>query len=445
MITRLVLPLLLLAAGCLTAAETDSRTPTAAAIDSADLLERFCRYVRIDTASAYDAPTVPSTPGQRELLRLLERELQAIGASEITLTAHGVLMATLPATTERPAPSIAWFAHVDTVPGLPGAAKPLVHRAWNGNPITLPDNTAVILDPAHDPYLRAAIGQDIVTASGATVLGADNKSGVAATMAAARHLLRHPKIPHGRIRVCFTPDEETGTGAPTIDLAQLGADVGYTVDGGDRGSLNNETFSGDLATVEIAGVAIHPGTAKGVLVNALPLAARLIERLPRDLAPENTDGRIGFIHPVALSGEPALATLQLLLRDFEPAGLAAKRALLETLVADLKAEEPRARIRITFTEEYRNLRDLLAPHPDVVRRAQEAVRRTGIEPVLSSLRGGSDACDLTTRGLPTLDLFAGEQQTHSPREWVSVQDMTCAVEVLVNLAKVWAESSPPAP
>jgi tripeptide aminopeptidase len=406
--------------------------------DTADLLERFCRYVRIDTRSDAHTETTPSTPGQWELLRLLEGELREIGAAEVELTEHGYVLATLPATAggER-APTIAWFAHVDTATELPGAAKPIVHRAWDGRPIVLPDDPTQVLSVENSPLLRAAIGQDVITASGGTLLGADDKSGVAVVMAVARHLLRHPEIAHGRIRLCFNPDEEIGRGVHKLDLARVGAVAGYTLDGESPGEIDWETFSADAAVVEIRGVATHPGWAKDVMVNALRLAGRFVTALPMECAPERTAERDGFVHPVEISGNSERATVRLILRDFELAGLAAKRAVVERAAAEVRAAEPRARIEVTFTEQYRNMRYWLEKDLRPVELAREAVRRAGLAPVLRSVRGGTDGSQLTARGLPSPNIFTGMHAVHSPREWVTLQDMAKSAEVLVHLAQLW--------
>ncbi|MBL9214261.1 MAG: peptidase T [Opitutaceae bacterium] len=410
-------------------------------IDTADLLERFLRYVRLDTRSLAESSTTPSTPGQWDLLRLLEQELRALGLADVVLTEHGYLLATLPATSPRPVPVVAWFAHVDTAPNLPGAAKPIVHRAYDGRPITLPDDPAQRLSVESIPALRGAIGHDLITAGGTTLLGADDKAGVATVMAAVRHLLRHPGIPHGRIRVCFNPDEEIARGVDRLDLAQLGADYAYTLDGESPGDIDYETFSADTATLEIHGVSSHPGWAKDVMVNAARLAGRFLAALPMTLAPERTDGREGFIHPVECTGSAEHARVRMILRDFELAGLAAQRALLESLAADLRSAEPRARVELTFTEQYRNMRYWLERDQRPVEFGREAIRRAGLTPRSHPVRGGTDGSRLTQRGLPTPNLFCGMHEVHSPREWVSLQDMAKAVETLVHLAQIWEEKS----
>lgn len=409
-------------------------------IDSADLLARFLAYVRIDTRSDPRSTTTPSTPGQWDLLRLLTAELTTLGAADVVLTPQGYVIATIPATITQRTPVVAWCAHVDTAPNLPSAAKPIVHRAYAGRPIILPDDPTQILTLENTPHLRASIGHDIITASGTTLLGADDKAGVATVMNAVRHLLTHPEIPHGKIRICFNPDEEIAAGMAHLDLAQLGADVAYTLDGESPGEIDFETFSADAATLEIHGVAAHPGWAKGVMVNALRLAGRFVAALPAKLSPERTTDRAGFIHPLELTGSAEHATLRLILRDFELAGLAAHRALLEKITAELRTAEPRARFALTFTEQYRNMRYGLEKDLRPVEFAREALRRAGLTPKSQAIRGGTDGSNLTARGLPTPNLFCGMHEVHSPREWVSLQDMAKAVETLLHLAQVWAES-----
>ena len=410
--------------------------------DVADLLERFLRYVQIDTRSNDQSATTPSTAGQWDLLRLLETELKALGLVGVTLTEHGYLLATVPATSAKKTPIVAWCAHVDTATNLPGRAKPLVHRAYDGHPIVLPDDPAQKLTLETTPCLRDCLGHDIITASGTTLLGSDDKSGIAVIMAAVRHLLRHPEIPHGKLRICFNPDEEIARGMAKINLAQLDADVGYTLDGSSPGEIDFETFSADAAVLEIHGVAAHPGWAKDVMVNAARLAGRFLAALPPDLSPERTSGRTGFIHPVECAAFAEVARIKMILRDFELDGLAAKRAVVEQIVAALRAAEPRARFDLTFTEQYRNMRYWLEQDMRPVEFAREAIRRAGLAPKSTTIRGGTDGSNLTARGLPTPNLFCGMHEVHSPREWVSLQDMAKAVETLVHLAQVWAERAP---
>ena len=410
-------------------------------IDSADLLDRFLRYVTIDTRSDENSPSTPSTPGQWDLLRLLEKELKQFGLSDVVITEYGYVIATVPATSARPTPTIAWFAHVDTATNLPGAAKPIVHRAYDGRPIILPDDPTQKLTVETTPLLRQAIGHDLITASGTTLLGSDDKAGVATIMTAVRHLLRHPEIPHGAIRVCFNPDEEIARGVNQLDLVQLGAKCGYTLDGSAPGEIDFETFSADAATLEIHGVASHPGWARDVMVNATRIAGRFLNALPMEQAPERTDGKTGFIHPLECIGSAEQAKVRMILRAFELVDLTAQRHLLEKIVDELRIAEPRARIDLTFTEQYRNMRYWLENDMRPVEFGREAMRRTGLIPRSQAIRGGTDGSNLTQRGLPTPNIFCGMNEVHSPREWVSLQDMAKAVETLVHLAQVWEERS----
>lgn len=409
-------------------------------IDAADLLERFCRYVRLDTRSDAHSATCPSTPGQWDLLRLLETELRELGAAEVRLTADGYVLATVPATSLKPrVPRVAWFGHVDTATELPGDAKPMVHRRYDGRPIVLPDDPSQQLTVDATPHLREKIGHDVVTASGTTLLGADDKSGVAVVMSAVRHLLRHPEIPHGVLRICFNPDEEIARGMTRLDLGELAADVGYTLDGEDLGEIDFETFSADAAVLEIRGVSIHPGWAKDVMVNALRLAGSFLAALPTEISPERTAGRDGFIHPVEVGGNAERCTVRMILRDFELAGLAAKRVIVEQVVAGLRTSEPRAVFTLTFPEQYRNMRYWLEKDMRPVELAREAVRRAGLTPLSTAIRGGTDGSNLTARGLPCPNIFCGMREVHSQREWVSLQDMAKSVETLLHLAELWHE------
>ncbi len=411
-------------------------------IDTADLLDRFLRYVQIDTRSDDKSPATPSTPGQWDLLRLLEKELRGLGLADVTLTEYGYLLATLPATLPGKVPVLAWFAHVDTATNLPGAAKPIVHRAYDGRPIVLPDDPAQKLTLETTPFLRDCLGHDLITASGTTLLGADDKSGIATVIAAVRHLLLHPEIPRGKIRICFNPDEEIARGMHQLDLGQLGADAGYTLDGSSPGEIDFETFSADAAVLEIQGIASHPGWAKDVMVNAARLAGRFLAALPMEKSPERTSGTAGFIHPVECTATAEHAKVRFILRDFELAGLAAQHALLEKIAADLRATEPKAAITLTFTEQYRNMRYWLELDMRPVEFAMEAIRRAGLAPKSSAIRGGTDGSNLTQRGLPSPNIFCGMHEVHSQREWVSLQDMAKAVETLVHLAQVWTERAP---
>ncbi len=408
------------------------------------LLSRFLRYVQIHTTSDPNSETTPSSPQQWELLRLLRDELEALGAHAVRLNDYGYLFATLPATTDKSVPTIAFTAHVDTAPDFPGAGvKPLIHRNYAGQPIVLPDDPRQVLDPAKDPDLKTAIGKDIVTASGTTLLGADDKAGVAILMTLAAHLLTNPEIKHGPIRLCFNPDEEIGRGVDKLDLKELGAEVAYTLDGEYPGEINWETFSGDSATVTIEGVATHPGWAKPHgMVNALHLAGKLLAALPREnIAPETTEGRQGYIHPHDISGNAARIVLRFILRDFDNDKLAQHGARLKSLCERLQGAEPRARITCEIKPSYRNMGDWLKNDMRPVDYAFEAVRAAGLQPLERAIRGGTDGSRLTERGLPTPNIFDGCHNAHGPLEWVCVQDMEAALQVCVKLVEIWEQRS----
>jgi len=410
-------------------------------IDTSDLLERFLSYVRIDTRADADCPECPSSPVQWDLLRKLAGELRDLGLADVVLTDKGYVLATLPSNTSKNVPTLAWCGHADTATNLPSAAKPLVHRNYDGRTITLPDDPSKTLSPDTSKHLGACLGHDIITASGKSLLGADDKAGVAIVVAAIRHLLKHPEIKHGAIRVCFNPDEEIGRGMTALDLSQLKADFAYTLDGDIPGEINYETFSADGAVIDIQGIASHPGAAKDVMVNALRIAGRILAALPPDKAPENTADRQGFIHPHTVTGTSEQASIRFILRDFELDGLAAHGALLRSIVAEEQRREPRAKIELTIKEQYRNMRYWLEKDMRPVNFAKEAYARAGLDPHFSSIRGGTDGSNLTARGLPCPNLFTGMQEIHSEREWVSLQDMNKAVETLIHLAQVWEEKS----
>ncbi|HWQ91925.1 MAG TPA: peptidase T [Clostridia bacterium] len=400
------------------------------------LLSRFLRYVQIDTCSSDQSQSCPSTPGQWDLLQMLKSELEQLGASEVDLTQFGYLLATIPATTKRRKPTIAFFAHVDTAPDFSGkGVKPMVHRNFNGRPIRFPDNPRLVLDEVAAPDLATARGKDIVTASGGTLLGADDKAGVAILVTLAETLLKNSNIEHGKIRLCFTPDEEIGRGVDKLDLKELGADVAYTLDGGPPGEICWETFSGDAAEVTIEGVSTHPGEARAKgMVSAIQLAARLLTSLPRErCAPETTSKRQGFIHPTRIEGGVERATIRMILRDFDLAGLEEKGAMLKGLCKGLQAAEPRARVQCRIRKQYRNMAYWLRENMEPVDRARAAYRAAGLEPVDRPIRGGTDGSRLTEQGLPTPNLFTGMHNIHGPLEWVAVQDMELAVEVCAKL------------
>ena len=402
------------------------------------LEQRLVRYCAIATPSDSTSPTAPSTPCQWDLLRLLEQELRDMGASEVELGEFGHLMATVPGNCEGPV--VAWMAHVDTSPQFNGlGVKPLVHRNYQGQDLVLPDDTSQVISPSEFPYLKGKVGHDIVTASGTSLLGADDKAGVAIVMTLAEHLLKNPEIPRAKTRLCFTPDEEIGRGVKHLDFAKLGAKYAYTLDGGDVGELCYETFSADKAVVTVTGVSIHPGYAKDKLVNALHLACQIVEMLPKVIrTPETTEGRQGFIHASSLQGTSSEAVIQLILRDFELEGLKSHHELIESICRSIQLAEPRAQVKVEFTEQYRNMRYWLDKDMSPVHMASEAFRKANIEPNLTVLRGGTDGSWLTEKGLLTPNLFAGMQNFHGPLEWVSIQDMAQAVGVCVELVQLWA-------
>lgn len=409
------------------------------------LLDRFLRYVQIDTTSDIDSTTYPSTEKQWDLLRLLADELTALGASDVTITEHGYVMATIPATTQKAGvPTVAYLAHVDTSADFSGTGvKPIVHRNYQGGAIVLPDDPNQMIDPDNPLYadLLTVIGKDVITASGTTLLGADDKAGVAVVMTLAEHLLNNPDIEHGPIRICFNPDEEVGRGVEYIDLDQLGANLAYTLDGGAIGEIDWETFSADAARVTITGVSTHPGTARKYgMVNSVNLAGKLLAALPREgISPETTDGYQGYIHPLHIEGTTAKTTVRLLLRDHNEDKLAQHGAALRAICAGLQASYPTAHIECEITHTYRNMAYWLKDDMRVVDLAREACRKVGIEPNSIPVRGGTDGSRLTEMGLPTPNIFNGMHNIHGPLEWVTLQDMEKAVEVLIELSKLWVE------
>jgi len=407
------------------------------------VLDRFLRYVACDTQSDEASTTYPSTDKQLVLLRALAGELRDLGLPDADVDAFGYVMATIPATTTKSGvPTIGFIAHVDTSPEMPGSGvRPIVHRQYDGRDLVLPDDPAIVLHLADTPALAEHIGHDIVTASGTTLLGADDKAGVAEIVTAAAYLVAHPEIPHGRIRIAFTPDEEIGRGTRHFDVARFGAACAYTMDGGSRGEIEVESFSADAITITFHGFNTHPGYAKGRMVNAIKVAASFIDRLPKDaLSPETTDGHAGFIHPYVVQASVDRTSVRLLVRDFVTAGLNDKEAMVEALAHEAAARCPGARVDVAVEESYRNMREVLDRHPAVAEHAREAIRRAGLEPRTRPIRGGTDGSRLSFMGLPTPNLFAGEQNFHSRLEWVSVQDMEKAVEVIVHLCRIWEEN-----
>jgi len=407
------------------------------------LLSRFLRYVQLDTQADEASTTYPSTPGQLLLLEMLKKELIELGAADVRMTRHGYVMASIPATTRKAGvPTIAFLAHVDTAPDCSGkSVKPIVHRAYDGRVIRFPDNPRLVLDPATSPELLEARGKDVVTASGKTLLGADDKAGVAVVMTLVEKLLKNRNLKHGLIRVCFTPDEEIGRGVDHLDLRELGAQAAYTLDGGAPGEICWETFSADAAEITIEGVSTHPmeARAKG-MVNAAHLAGKLLASLPRErCAPETTGGREGFIHPTRVEGKVEQATVKFILRDFELAGLEGKRRIIKGLCSGLQAAEPRARVRCQIRKQYRNMAYWLRDDMRPVELAREAIAAAGLKPFDHVIRGGTDGSRLTEMGLPTPNLFCGEHNAHGPLEWVAVQDMELAVTTCMELARLWEQ------
>lgn len=403
------------------------------------LEERLCRYAAVDTQSDEESPASPSTAIQLNLARMLAEELTRIGAAEVVVTDYGAVLATVPATAEGPV--IGMLAHMDTAPAYHAAGvKPRVIRGYNGGEITYPDAPGLVNSPAANPYLGEKVGHDLITASGLTLLGADDKAGVAILMTLAEHLIANPQIPHGKLRLAFTPDEEIGRGVDARLPKDLGADFAYTLDGGAVGEIEYESFSADGAKVKVKGVSTHPGTAKGKMVNALHLAAKIIEMLPQATqTPEVVDGREGFWHITNIAGTAAEVEFSIILRDFELEGLAARGALLTQVCAAVAATEPRAEITCTIKPQYRNMRYWLEKDMTPVELARKACRAEGIEPLSVPIRGGTDGSRLTEMGAPCPNIFTGMQDIHGPLEWVSVQDMEKATQVCLRLLQLAAK------
>ena len=403
--------------------------------------ERFLRYVVIDTQSNPASPTCPSTEKQKDLGRLLAGELQAMGLADAHLDEHGYVYATIPATTAKTVPVICFCSHMDTSPDCSGRnVRPQLVRNYRGGDIVLPADPTQVIRATEHPELAGQIGNDIITTDGTTLLGADNKAGVAEIMDAALFLINNPQIKHGPIRILFTPDEEIGRGVDKVDIKKLGADFAYTIDGETAGHIEDETFSADGATITIQGVSTHPGFAKGKMEHAIKIAAAIVERLPRDTcSPETTEGKEGFLHPVGISGALEEATLSFIVRDFTEAGLQDKEALLDGIARDVMKGFPRSTYRLDIKPQYRNMKEVIDRHPEIVDHAVEAIRRTGLKPVTGSIRGGTDGSRLSFMGLPCPNIFAGEHAFHSRLEWVSVQDMEKAMQTIVHLAMIWEE------
>jgi tripeptide aminopeptidase len=405
--------------------------------------ERFIRYVQIDTQSDPESNTFPSTLKQKDLSNLLVKELKEMGLHDAHLDEYGYVYATLPSNTSKQVPVICFCSHVDTSPDCSGAnVKPIIHHHYQGQDIVLPADHTQVLKKDEHPELKNQLGNDIITADGTTLLGADNKAGVAEIMDAVYQMIQHPEIKHGTIKILFTPDEEIGKGVNHVNLAKLGAQYGYTVDGETAGHIEDETFSADGVILTIHGVSTHPGFAKGKMQSAIKIASAIIDALPKDkLSPESTEKKEGFIHPVSVNGLIEKTTVQFIIRDFETANLKKHEALLEEIVNQVIQKYPGASYNFEVKEQYRNMKEVLQHHPQVSSYAVEAVQRSGLTPVLSSIRGGTDGSRLSFMGLPCPNIFAGEHAFHSKLEWVSIQDMERAVDTIINLARIWEEKS----
>jgi len=403
--------------------------------------ERFLRYVVIDTQSDPSCSTCPSTEKQKDLGRLLVSELQAMGIRDAHLDEHGYVYASIAANTDKKVPVICFCSHMDTSPDCSGKdVKPQIVRNYCGDDIVLPGDPTQVIRAADHPALKDQIGNDIVTSDGTTLLGADNKAGVAEIMDAAQFLIDNPQIKHGTIKIFFTPDEEIGRGVDKADLNKLAADFAYTIDGEAAGNIEDETFSADGATLTIEGISTHPGFAKGKMEHAIKIAAAVIDRLPKDrCSPETTEGKQGFLHPTGIAGTLEKATVSFIVRDFTDKGLKQKEALLERIVKEVMKEFPRSAYRLEVKQQYRNMKQVIDRHPEIIDNAMEAIRRAGLTPVKTSIRGGTDGSRLSFMGLPCPNIFAGEHAFHSRLEWVSVQDMEKAVQTIVHLAMIWEE------
>ncbi|MET6995840.1 peptidase T [Chitinophaga defluvii] len=405
--------------------------------------ERFIRYAQIDTESDPMSETFPSTAKQKDLGRLLVKELQEIGIKDAELDEHGYVYATIPSNTDKKVPVICFCSHMDTSSDCSGAnVKPIVHKNYDGGDIQLPDDPAIVIRVAEHPYLKEKKGDDIITASGTTLLGADDKAGIAEIVEAADFLLQHPEVKHGDIRILFTPDEEIGKGVEKVNLDKLGAQFAYTMDGGELGAVEDETFSADAVKITIYGISIHPGSAKNKLVSAMKVAGDLLAALPKDmLSPETTEDREGFIHPVRMQGTVEKAEIDFIIRDFTTAALEGHEGYLRRIMEKVVATYPGARATLKVAEQYRNMKEVLDQYPQVMAYAEEAIRKVGVSPVKMSIRGGTDGSRLSFMGLPCPNIFTGEMALHGKHEYVSIQDMQKAVQTIVYLAQVWEQRS----
>ncbi len=409
-------------------------------INKAELIDRFVRYVKIDTQSDPNSHAHPTTEKQKDLSKLLHQELQTMGLSDATLDEFGYVYATIPSNSDKQnIPVICFCSHVDTAPDCSGTnVQPIVHQNYDGNDIVLPDDSTQVLSITESPYLKNHIGHDVITASGLTLLGADDKSGVAVIMQAAQYLMLNPQIKHGDIKILFTPDEEVGQGTAKIDMQKLDAIYGYTLDGGEAGSLEDETFSADAASIVIHGVIAHPGYAKNILVNTMKIAGAILDALPKDeWSPETTEGKQGFVHPVSLNGISEKTTIGFIVRDFTLGGLAAHHHRLKSIAEEVVAKFPGASMEYIQQEQYRNMKEILDHHPEVALNAAKAIEKSGLVVKKESIRGGTDGSRLSYMGLPCPNIFTGMQNIHSKLEWIGVNDMMKASETIVHLCEIW--------
>jgi len=407
------------------------------------VLERFLKYVQLDTESDPNSPTIPSTEKQKNLSRILVEELLAMGIKDAHLDEWGYVYATIPSNTDKKVPTICFCSHVDTSPDNSGKnVKPIVHKNYDGSDIVLPDDKRQVISAKEHGYLNKLIGQDIVTASGLTLLGGDDKGGVAEIMDAANYFMTHPEVKHGTVKILFTPDEEIGRGVDKVDIEKLGADFGYTMDGGVRGSFEDETFSANAAKITIRGKMIHPGYAKGKLENALKIAGDILAALPKDrLSPETTSRREGFVHPVSVDGKGEETIMNFIIRSFTLDGLLRNQAELRTIVTNVMKNYPKSKAEIEIVEQYRNMHQMVKKYPKISEYALAAIREAGLEPIQKAIRGGTDGSRLSYMGLPCPNIFVGMQAIHSKHEYISVQDMEKAVEVIIRLVKIWEDRS----
>lgn len=403
--------------------------------------ERFIKYVQIDTQSDPESSTCPSTMKQKNLGKILVEELLEMGIKDAEMDENGYVYGTLPSNIDYEVPVVFFCSHMDTSPDCSGEnVKPIIHKKWNGNDIILPDDNQVVIRKSEHKDLEKQIGNDVITASGTTLLGADNKAGLAEIMDAIYNLIQNPEIKHGTIKILFTPDEEIGRGVDKVNVEKLGANFGYTMDGESLGTIEDETFSADGVKIDIHGISTHPGYAKGKMESAIKIAGEIIANLPKNrLAPEVTSGKEGFVHPVKIEGSLEFASISFIIRDFTVDLLHSHEAELKEITENVMKNYPKSTFQFTVTEQYRNMKEILDQHPKIVSNAIEALKRAGLNPILRSIRGGTDGSRLSFMGLPCPNIFAGEHAFHSKQEWVSVQDMQKAVDTIVHLCEIWAE------